>query len=807
MPQPVSYNPGTPVSGSIQENNISYVVDGQNRNYRGGFGGLSWMSEVPAENNVIFIGNSVSLGRGPADIPLFYPAYNTSQANIVYAANTLPGSPRNFTTSASAYNWAVTNNFFINNSNNPIPRINGDSLGLYIDANQPSSYPQTGTSWYDLSGRNTNGTLTNGPSWNSNGWFTFDGVDDYVNFGTTSGGIGGSSEATMELLINMTFPQALQQIFGFRDNSGFDFFFLAFSGGGSEFRARNSAGTFYDLNPSVSSYAGKWTQINFSVGPSGRRVYANGNLIDSNPTWTGNFGSTSPLSLGNYQIGNIWFATGDAANAKLYRKELSQAEIKQNYFQSNIVTSNMIYAIDASNLVSYPRSGTTTYPLTGSQTGTLTNGVGYSNSNGGIWSFDGIDDYINLNTDPWTANAFGDDSISIWFKFSSAGVILGQNMNAPFGASGWVPAIYIDTSYQLRTSVFWGGSTGNQTVSPSALLTNTWYNVTVTNEGGTQRTYLNGELIGTLSKTQTSYAGVYYYTLGAARWNGWSGVSGDIGYLQGQIANLYYYNKTLTPSEVQQNYEATKYKFQGQQIVTNGLVLNLDAANKDSYPGTGTTWYDLSGNGNNGIINSGEFVPNSFDGYLGNLNNQSNFFYITIPNSTSISNTLSVTTGGWTIEEIIWTNSTNYPEADAGSVFSNPAYGPGATGFDWNHGFDITSFQFGQSSNSATGYEDTVSISSIPSQYTQFNTWRIRTMIWDRSNNTVSLYINGVYIGGGSTPNTAGQPIYDGGGGDVGTLYGWKFYGRRGAFKIWNKVLSQSEITQNYNAQKTRFGL
>ena len=60
MPQPVTYNPGTPVSGSIQENSISYVVDGQNRNYRGSFGGLSWMSEVAAANNVIVIGNSVS---------------------------------------------------------------------------------------------------------------------------------------------------------------------------------------------------------------------------------------------------------------------------------------------------------------------------------------------------------------------------------------------------------------------------------------------------------------------------------------------------------------------------------------------------------------------------------------------------------------------------------------------------------------------------------------------------------------------------------------------------------------------------
>jgi hypothetical protein len=388
MPQPVSYNPGTPVSGSIQENSISYVVDGQNRNYRGGFGGLSWMSEVPAANNVIFIGNSVSLGRGPANIPLFYPSYNNSAANIIYAANTLPGSPRNFTTTSSAYNWAATNNFFINNSDNPIPRIDADGLSLYLDANQPPSYPQTGTSWYDMSGFGNNGTLTNGPTWNSNGWFQFDGVDDYVNFGTVSGGVGGSSEATMELLINMTFPQALQQIFGFRDNSSFDFFFLAFSGGGTEFRARNSAGTIYDLNPSLSSYAGKWTQINFSVGLSGRKVYANGNLIDSSPTWTGNFGSTSPLSLGNYQIGNIWFATGAANNVKLYNKELTQAEIKQNYFQSNIVQDGLVLMADASNLVSYPKSGTTAYPLTSSINGTLINGTSFNSIYFESWAFD-----------------------------------------------------------------------------------------------------------------------------------------------------------------------------------------------------------------------------------------------------------------------------------------------------------------------------------------------------------------------------------------------------------------------------------
>ena len=41
------------------------------------------------------------------------------------------------------------------------------------------------------------------------------------------------------------------------------------------------------------------------------------------------------------------------------------------------------------------------------------------------------------------------------------------------------------------------------------------------------------------------------------------------------------------------------------KIVTDGLVLSVDAANKKSYPGSGTTWYDLSGNAINGTLTNG----------------------------------------------------------------------------------------------------------------------------------------------------------------------------------------------------------
>lgn len=244
--------------------------------------------------------------------------------------------------------------------------------------------------------------------------------------------------------------------------------------------------------------------------------------------------------------------------------------------------------------------------------------------------------------------------------------------------------------------------------------------------------------------------------------------------------------------------------FTGPHIVTDGLVLSLDAANTKSYPGSGTTWYDLSGNANHGRISNGEFVTQ--EKYLRNSGNTSNFFTVGIAHSTSINSTLTTTTGGWTIEEVIWSNSTTYPEADGGSVASTSAYGGGATGFDWNHGIGIGTFQFGQSSNSPSVYEDSFQL-TVPSPYNVFNTWRVRTMIWDRSGNYNYLYINGVLIGSGSTPNTAGTSIYDGGGIDFGSLYGWRHFGRRAGIKIYNRALTAAEVQQNYNATKSRFNL
>ena len=60
-----------------------------------------------------------------------------------------------------------------------------DGLVLYVDAGNTDSYPGSGTTWTDISTNSNNGTLTNGPTFDSGdgGSIVFDGTDDYVDFG------------------------------------------------------------------------------------------------------------------------------------------------------------------------------------------------------------------------------------------------------------------------------------------------------------------------------------------------------------------------------------------------------------------------------------------------------------------------------------------------------------------------------------------------------------------------------------------------------------------------------------------------
>jgi hypothetical protein len=784
MPQPVSYNPGTPVSGSIQENNISYVVDGQNRNYRGGFGGLSWMSEVPAANNVIFIGNSVSLGRGPANIPLFYPAYNNSAANIIYAANTLPGSPRNFTTTSSAYNWAATNNFFINNSDNPIPRIDADGLVFYVDANQPTSYPQTGTSWYDMSGFGNNGTLTNGPTWNSNGWFGFDGADDFVNCGNGSS-LNILRTVTMELWFNVSgFGSPWTNVFGkmnadgdsstrcytaFINSSGYVHFVTADTSGQEHLDSTNFINT------------GRWYHW---IGTIDRNTGVLKQYVNSTLNTTGTVRTTDivtnsdPLRIG--YAGNYYERyNGLVSFGRIYSKALTQTEIKQNYFQSNIVQDGLVFMVDANNLVSYPKSGTSTYNLTGSQVGTLTNGVGFNSRNGGVFDFDGTDDTISIpyNTE---MDPTGGITLEAWIYPEDLTTVVYQEIFRKENGTG--RQLF---SFQLNGTIisFGTDTTGNGydeldiAITPSNYI-NRWCHFVATYTSGYKAIYVDGQLLGSNTGiTGNLIQGNAAYFIGST--------SGGSEFFNGYYASFKMYSRGLSASEVQQNYQATKDKFIGQNIVTNGLVAYVDATNKDSYPGTGTTWYDLSGNGNNFTFSS---TPNVLNGLFNS--GASVFAYRNaIPVDSSVN--------GYTLEACFKLNSST---------------GGGYQNITQNGGGDPTRHMmwYNGGSNSFLALFHTPNFYNNISDTLSLNTWYYLQLSYNPAGggsngrrawlNGVEKIVNNTGVGN-ATPSGYFTISVDS------DLVSNKSDTSYAFVRYYNRYLTEAEILQNYNATKTRFGL
>lgn len=230
---------------------------------------------------------------------------------------------------------------------------------------------------------------------------------------------------------------------------------------------------------------------------------------------------------------------------------------------------------------------------------------------------------------------------------------------------------------------------------------------------------------------------------------------------------------------------------------TDSLILDLDSTNLASYPGSGNTWYDLSGNGNN--TNCSTFNYNGQ--YFYSVGSSPGQLVFSTSHTTTINDTFIVTSSGWTIEELIRIDDTTYPESSAGTVVSGRAYGSTHTGFDWQHGSMQLSQLNVDMSNKDTGgsnVRDAEVNLSIDSQFQTYGRWILRSIYWDRDNDTCGVYYNGIFQDSGSISGVSGYPLYDGGGISWGTLYGWQHDGARAAMRIYNKVLSESEVKQNH---------
>ena len=228
-------------------------------------------------------------------------------------------------------------------------------------------------------------------------------------------------------------------------------------------------------------------------------------------------------------------------------------------------------------------------------------------------------------------------------------------------------------------------------------------------------------------------------------------------------------------------------------IVTDGLVLCVDAANTKSYPGSGTTWTDISGKGHNGtLINGPTFNSDNMGGIVFDGSNDA----VTL----SANSDFDFGTGNFTIDGFANYNSGNFRTL----VCSEHYY---ASGYNGNWIIRVTntnSLAFASYDGQSNEEYSEFSITNTSNKWFYFAFVREGT-----GSNECKFYFNGVLVGSMTVSKSLSNA------GNEGLRIGQdldgpnnNFLGKISNVKIYKgKGLTATEVLQNYNANKGRFGL
>lgn len=222
--------------------------------------------------------------------------------------------------------------------------------------------------------------------------------------------------------------------------------------------------------------------------------------------------------------------------------------------------------LDAANVKSYPGTGTVWNDLSGNNyNGALVNGAIYNAANKGIMSFDGVNDYVNIAGNGLTLSNFSIDTVIR--PLSNDGSFNGI-LSATLGTlNDYEYGINIDigqsaslsfSSLNLEISTAYGGFV-NRNAMTSSFPFNTWVHlsIAVDSVADTYKVYVNGTqeysgiYLGTITNFDKIVIGQRYYG------GGYQGASS----FSGNIPLMKIYNRALSASEVRQNFEAVRGRY------------------------------------------------------------------------------------------------------------------------------------------------------------------------------------------------------------------------------------------------------
>jgi hypothetical protein len=444
----------------------------------------------------------------------------------------------NYNTNRESYDTFITNNTI-----------------LYLDAGSTSSYPGSGSVWYDLSVQDNYATMSNTTYTSVNGgYFTFDGTINSkgsltsAKYNVTYSGKSVFVTAYLSAaMTNSTFRAILGSSAGARN---FNFYLY-----------RDNIGN-YQLHYSAGGQGGFSSNLTFTPGTwfTAAVTHTTGNLVsyyfNGQPVGTGTVAFFQYLPGGTEGVGgadNFW--DGRIGLASVYKVALSSSEILQNHNgvknrYSNFVDTNLVLYFNPNKDLNYPNS---INDLSGnSLNGTLSNNT----FTAPYLNFNGTSSTVLVSDNSLLEPGSGNLTVEVWINHS---VIAGGSRCILSKTDGGNAA---EWGYGLRTSS--SGATfmeiGNgttSTTSPSyTLSTNTWYQVVgvFNNTSNLITLYVNGVSRGSNSNSFVSIRNTTR-PLSIGSFDG-GGTFGQ--WVNGKIGIVRIYNSALSDSDVSKNFEADR---------------------------------------------------------------------------------------------------------------------------------------------------------------------------------------------------------------------------------------------------------
>jgi hypothetical protein len=220
-----------------------------------------------------------------------------------------------------------------------------------------------------------------------------------------------------------------------------------------------------------------------------------------------------------------------------------------------IVTDGLVLCLDAASTKSYPGSGSTWYDLSGNGNNcTLFNSPSFLNDNRGCLDFDGSNDYVSVSPTSINSNITNSITLNCWVKVNSTSyqVIGGGQDNT---GTRYTMSFNCNESLSNTYGFDLEATSGQVRLASSSnsLVLNTWVNLIGTYDGSTAKFYLNSSLVDTDTGTSGNIVDFDNIIFGRDISSG--------RYLNGNIAQVSIYNRTLSTNEVRQNFNATRGRF------------------------------------------------------------------------------------------------------------------------------------------------------------------------------------------------------------------------------------------------------